>query len=58
MAENLKPKEDENERKDKLEQIDSKLDYIKSLIIEEALKYANLEEADLEKVNFSKLAKR
>lgn len=52
MAENLKPKEDENERNDKLEQIDSKLDYIKSLIIEEALKYANLEEADLEKVNF------
>lgn len=51
MAENLKPKNDENERKDKLEQMDSKLKYIKDLIIEEALKYANLEdETDLQKV--------
>lgn len=51
MAENLKSKEDENERKDKLEQMDSKLKYIKNLIIEEALRYANLEdEADLQKV--------
>ncbi|EZA62754.1 hypothetical protein X777_07570 [Ooceraea biroi] len=51
MAENFKPKDDENERKDKLEQMDSKLKYIKDLIIEEALKYANLEdEADLQKV--------
>jgi len=53
MAENLKPKDDENEEKDKLEQMDSKLKYIKDLIIEEALKYANLEdEADLQKVRF------
>lgn len=51
MAENLKPKNDENERKENLEQMDSKLKYIKDLIIEEALKYANLEdETDLQKV--------
>lgn len=51
MAENLKPKDDENEHKEKLEQMDSKLKYIKDMIIEEALRYANLEdEADLEKV--------
>lgn len=51
MVENLKPKEEEEEeeRKEKLEQMDSK--YIKDLIIEEALKYANLEdETDLQKV--------
>jgi hypothetical protein len=52
MAENLKSKDDENEHKDKLEQVDSKLKYIKDLIIEEALRYANLEdEADLQKVS-------
>lgn len=51
MAENLKSKDNENEHKDKLEQMDSKLRYIKDLIIEEALRYANMEdEADLEKV--------
>ncbi|XP_011169138.1 uncharacterized protein LOC105202364 [Solenopsis invicta] len=51
MAENLKPKEDENERKDKLEEMDSKLKYIKDLIIEEAMRYAASEdEADLQKV--------
>lgn len=51
MAENLKSREDESERKDKLEQMDSKLKYIKDMIIEEALRYANLEdEADLQKV--------
>jgi len=51
MAENLKPKDDENEHKDKFEQVDSKLKYIKDLIIEEALRYANLEdEADVQKV--------
>jgi len=54
MAENLKSKDDENEHKDKLEQVDSKLKYIKDLIIEEALRYANLEdEADLQKVSWS-----
>lgn len=53
MAENLTPKDNQNEEKDKLEQMDSKLKYIKDLIIEEALKYANLEdEADLQKVSF------
>lgn len=53
MAENLKSKDDENEEKDRLEQVDSKLKYIKDLIIEEALKYANLEdETDLQKVRF------
>jgi len=52
MAENLKSKDDENEQKDKLEQMDSKLKYIKDLIIEEALKYANLEdEAEVQKVS-------
>ncbi|XP_072762966.1 uncharacterized protein [Anoplolepis gracilipes] len=51
MAENLKPKEEENARKEKLEQIDSKLKYTQDLIIDEALKYANLDdEADLQKV--------
>ncbi|XP_036142894.1 uncharacterized protein LOC105829650 isoform X1 [Monomorium pharaonis] len=51
MAENLKPKEEENERKDKLEQMDSKLKYIKDLIVEEAMRYAASEdEADLQKV--------
>lgn len=51
MAENLKSKEDESERKDKLEQVDSKLKYLKNLIIEEALRYANMDdEADLQKV--------
>lgn len=51
MAENLKSKEDENERKEKLEQMDAKLKYIKDLILEEALRYANSdEEADLQKV--------
>ncbi|KYN41430.1 hypothetical protein ALC56_04163 [Trachymyrmex septentrionalis] len=51
MAENLKSKDDENERKDKLEQMDSKLKYIKDLIIEEAMRYAASEdEADLQKV--------
>ncbi|XP_012230372.1 uncharacterized protein [Linepithema humile] len=50
MAENLKSKDDENEHKEKLEQMDSKLKYIKDMIIEEALRYANLEdEADLQK---------
>lgn len=54
MAENLKSKDDdENERKDKLEQMDSKLKYIKDLIIEEAMRYAASEdEADLQKVIF------
>lgn len=53
MAENLKPKEDENEQKDKLEQMDTKLKYIKDLIIDEALRYANLDdETDLQKVVF------
>ncbi|XP_014471643.1 PREDICTED: uncharacterized protein LOC106742847 isoform X2 [Dinoponera quadriceps] len=53
MAENLKSKENENERKDKLEQMDSKLKYIKDLISDEPLRYADLEdetEADLQKV--------
>lgn len=50
MAENLKPKDDEVERQDKLERIDPKLKYIKDLI-EDALKYAKLEdEADRQKV--------
>lgn len=54
MAENLKSKEDENERKEKLEQVDSKLKYLKNLIIEEALRYASLEDdADLQKVIFA-----
>ncbi|XP_011261077.1 uncharacterized protein LOC105254232 [Camponotus floridanus] len=58
MAENLKPKDDENEEKDKLEQMDSKLKYIKDLIIEEALKYANLEdEGDLQKVKDKLMAR-
>lgn len=53
MAENLKSKDDENERKDKLEQMDSKLKYIKDLIIEEAMRYAASEDkADLQKVIF------
>jgi len=53
MAENLKPKDDENERKDKLEQMDSKLKYIKDMIVEEAMRYAASEdEADLQKVIF------
>lgn len=53
MAENLKPKEEENERKDKLEQMDSKLKYIKDLIIEEAMRYvASEDETDLQKVIF------
>lgn len=53
MAENLKPKEEENERKGKLEQMDSKLKYIKDLLIEEAMRYAaSEEEADLQKVIF------
>ncbi|XP_071650442.1 uncharacterized protein [Temnothorax longispinosus] len=51
MAENLKPKEDENERKDKLEQMDTKLKYIKDLIIDEAMRYAASEDkVDLQKV--------
>lgn len=51
MAENLKPKEEENERKDKLEQMDSKLKYIKDLIVEEAMRYAaSDDEADLQTV--------
>ncbi|XP_011877808.1 PREDICTED: stress response protein NST1 [Vollenhovia emeryi] len=50
MAENLK-QNDENEQKDKLEQMDTKLKYIKDLIIEEAMRYATSEdEADLQKV--------
>lgn len=53
MAENLKPKDDEIERKDKLEQVDTKLKYIKDLIIDEAMKYAASEdEVDLQKVIF------
>lgn len=49
MAENLK--DDENERKDKLEQMDTKLKYIKDLIVEEAMRYAASEdEADLQKM--------
>lgn len=53
MAENLKPREEENERKDKLEQMDSKLKYIKDLIVEEAMRYAASDnEADLQKVIF------
>lgn len=53
MAENLKPKDDENERKEKLEQMDTKLKYIKDLIIEEAMRYASSEdEVDLQKVTF------
>nr|QTE34469.1 pacifastin [Cataglyphis nodus] len=58
MAENLKPKNDENEGKENLEQMDSKLKYIKDLIIEEALKYANLEdETDLQKVKDKLMAR-
>lgn len=53
MAENLKSKDDENERKEKLEQMDTKLKYIKDLIIEEAMRYASSEdEVDLQKVTF------
>ncbi|XP_032678309.1 uncharacterized protein LOC116847426 [Odontomachus brunneus] len=54
MAGNLK--EDENERKDKLEQMDSKLKYIKDLM--EALRYTNLEdEAELQKVKDKLMAR-
>lgn len=53
MAENLKPKDEENERKDKLEQMDSKLKYIRDLIMEEAMKFAaSKDEATLQKVIF------
>lgn len=53
MAENLKPKDDETERKEKFEQVDTKLKYIKDLIIEEAMRYAASEdEVDLQKVIF------
>lgn len=55
MAENLKPRDDENERKEnsKHEPMDSKLKNIKDLIVEEALKYAKEDEADLQKVIFT-----
>lgn len=58
MAENLKPNEHENEQKDKLEQMDSKLKHIKDLIVEEALRYANSEDerdGDFQKVFLSYL---
>ncbi|XP_076671181.1 uncharacterized protein LOC143370235 isoform X2 [Andrena cerasifolii] len=56
MVENLKGNDrdyekEDPERKDKLEQMDSKLKNIKDLIVEEALRYADSEDAvDLQKV--------
>lgn len=54
MAENLKSKDDENEQKDKLEQMDTKLKYIKDLIIEEAMRWYGIasSEEDPQKVIF------
>lgn len=56
MVENLKGNDreyekEDPERKDKLEQMDSKLKNIKDLIVEEALRYADTEDVvDLQKV--------
>lgn len=57
MVDNLKANDKEyeresTERKDKLEQMDTKLKNIKDLILEEALRYADSEDGvDLQKVS-------
>ncbi|XP_051163610.1 midasin isoform X2 [Leptopilina boulardi] len=47
MAENLKSENDKDERKDKLQQMESRLKHIKDLIIQEAL---NVEGTDIEEI--------